>query len=283
MCSPVFGIDIGNSGAKLARLHLDTREITAVTRIDWDLASGSPAHLHPSNNAWLQNISRYIQEHVVSPDSDITWVLSSVRGDAGNAFSEWARQERKWTVLQPTHKTLPLRVDVQYPERVGIDRLLAAYAASLEVSQRPIVVVQAGSAVTMDLVTTVKAGGGSPVVAEDSFCGGAILPGVPMMLRLLGRAADQLPELEADDLIQLPELPGRNTQEAMQCGATGALIGGASFLLAKYRDQYGPQVPAVVSGGDGPQLLSLLDGPTIECDQLVLRGLLQFAINASHP
>lgn len=280
MFPPVFGIDIGNSGAKLARLHLDTKEITAVARIDWDLASGSPAHLHPSNNAWLKNISRYIQVQTVSPESELTWVLSSVRGDAGAAFMDWAREEHEWTVLQPTHETLPLQIDVEFPERVGIDRLLAAYAASLEVHHRPIVVIQAGSAVTMDLVTHSVPEVDNRLAAKDSFRGGAILPGVPMMLRLLGRAADQLPELESDDLVQLPSLPGRNTQEAMQCGVTGALVGGAAFLLDKYREQYGRQVPAVVSGGDGPQLLPLLEGPTIECEQLVLRGLLQFAISA---
>ncbi|GAB5406668.1 MAG: hypothetical protein Aurels2KO_48990 [Aureliella sp.] len=272
---PLIGIDIGNSGVKLARLLPEQKRIDSISRINWDLSSdpssGEHAGLHPTRDTWLQSVAEYLSASFGQLPSELTWVLSSVHADAGAALCNWAA-EKEWPVLRPTHKTLQIEVDVQYPERVGVDRLLAAYAASLSVTRRPMVVIQAGSAVTIDLVTEAKGNGAS-------FQGGAILPGVPMILRLLGRAADQLPELEADDLIHAPNLPGKNTQQAMLCGATGALIGGATYLLDSYRQRFGQQVPAVVSGGDGPQLLPYLPKPTIEREQLVLHGLMQFAID----
>ncbi len=282
MFPPLIGIDIGNSGVKLARLLPERGRVDSISRIDWELATNSrppelnrvsPDTLHPKNPAWLGLVDEYVSKQFAALPRQLTWVLSSVRSDAGSAFCTRA-VERGWHVLQPTFQSIPMQINVQFPGRVGIDRLLAAYAASLAVSARPIVVLQAGSAVTIDLVT--DRGGSS---ASAVYQGGAILPGVPMMLRKLGRAADQLPELEADDLVQLPELPGKNTQQAMQCGATGALVGGARYLLSRYREQFGMQVPAVVSGGDGPQLMPFLPEPTIELEQLVLHGLMQFAIN----
>ncbi len=283
---PLVGIDIGNSGVKLARLLPSQKSLDSISRINWDLSTDdslldadSPRRsgLLPSSDGWLDSVEEYLANTFGQVPPGLTWVLSSVRADAGAAFCKLAAAN-KWQVLRPTHESIAMEMNVQYPERVGVDRLLAAYAASLASSARPMVVVQAGSAVTVDLVTD------AATVSENAGClacfqGGAILPGVPMILRLLGRAADQLPELEADDLILAPDLPGKNTQEAMQCGATGALVGGAVYLLDRYRDRYGKQVAAVVSGGDGPQLLPYLSEPTIELQQLVLHGLMHFAID----
>ena len=155
------------------------------------------------------------------------------------------------------------------PEKVGLDRLLAASAAARRIDARPLVVVQAGSAVTVDLLTNRE--------GTDTFEGGAILPGVPMMLRLLGRAAERLPQLEAQDFRDLPELPGKNTTEAMQCGVTAATAGGLELLTRRYRQAY-PDASVVVSGGDGPHLFHLLEDPKIELPHLVLHGLLDLAL-----
>jgi pantothenate kinase type III len=98
-----------------------------------------------------------------------------------------------------------------------------------------------------------------------------------MMLRLLGKGADQLPEIDADDLLELPKLPGKNTEEAMTCGAAFALVGGVSLLIANYRTQYGSEVPVILSGGDGMRLAPYIPQPLIVRPHLVHRGLLKLA------
>ena len=94
-----------------------------------------------------------------------------------------------------------------------------------------------------------------------------------MMLRLLSRAADLLPDVVAEELLELPDLPGRDTVAAMAVGASGAVVGGVQHLIARYRAGRVPAVPVVLSGGDGPRLAPHLSGPTFSLDQLVLRGL----------
>ena len=97
------------------------------------------------------------------------------------------------------------------------------------------------------------------------------------MLRLLGKGADQLPEIDADDLLELPKLPGKNTEDAMTCGAAFALVGGVSLLIANYRTQYGSEVPVILSGGDGMRLAPYIPQPLIVRSHLVHRGLLRLA------
>ena len=143
----------------------------------------------------------------------------------------------------------------------------------------PLIVIQAGSAVTVDLVTWQG--------EQACFEGGAIVPGVPMMLRLLGTAADMLPMLNVDDLIgnelsELPELPGRNTEQAMRCGAASALVGGVMHLVSRYRTLYASSesghLPVILSGGDGPRLAPFISEPLVVEPDLVQRGLLALAI-----
>ena len=73
------------------------------------------------------------------------------------------------------HADLPLAVALDEPHRVGIDRLAAAAAASLvKPAGRPAVVVDCGTAVTVDMLA-----------ADGRFLGGAILPGPSLMARAL--------------------------------------------------------------------------------------------------
>ncbi|MCA9181246.1 MAG: type III pantothenate kinase, partial [Planctomycetales bacterium] len=137
-------------------------------------------------------------------------------------------------------------------------------------------VIQAGSAVTVDLVTAPTGEPRQPA-SLGSFEGGAILPGVPMMLRLLGKGADLLPEIDAAELLGLPPLPGKNTESAMICGAASALVGGVLHLVERYRQQYGQAIPIIISGGDGMRLRSYVPAPLIVKDHLVHRGLLRLA------
>jgi pantothenate kinase type III len=94
-----------------------------------------------------------------------------------------------------------------------------------------------------------------------------------MMLRLLGRAADLLPVVEASELGDLPPLPGKNTEGAMLAGASSSLVGGVRHLVQRYRQRYGADVPIVISGGDGPLLAPHLAQPLHVVPHLVLEGL----------
>lgn len=227
----------------------------------------------PDSEDWLPSLDELIASH-----PDARWLISSVRRDACKRLERWIESSSNTAVVQVLkYDDLPLKLKVSSPETVGIDRLLAAVAACdladdsafVQASTRRIV-IQAGSAVTVDLVSADR--------GEWNFMGGAILPGVPMMLRLLGNAADLLPSIHADDLTDLPSAPGKNTEQAMLLGAASSLVGGVQHLVKRYRSQESVdgdenELPVILSGGDGTRLAPHIPEPLWVESDLVLRGL----------
>ncbi|MCA9133843.1 MAG: type III pantothenate kinase [Planctomycetales bacterium] len=303
-----FGVDIGNSGCRVAELQLATRQLGTMLRIDWcheqpgTVGSGGPGKRYrPGDPAWLLEVERFVAEQFaarhIAESAPALWMISSVRRDASKLLLNYLESRADCRVELVGYASLPLKIEVESPEKVGIDRLLAALAAIALTPQRPLLVVQAGSAVTVDLVSAfvaesrsldtppldnvlLPAVGDSPGAAPApwaTFEGGAILPGVPMMLRLLGQGADMLPEVEADELVDLPPLPGRNTEQAMRCGTASALVGGVWHLIQRYRQEYGEDLPVILSGGDGMRLSPYVEQPRIMETHLVHRGLLRLA------
>lgn len=234
-------------------------------RINWHEAKLAASQQSVSAT-WMDQLGQVISTH-----PNATWWISSVnRPVTEQLFQFLSAQGCPYRLLD--YRQLPIEVQVDYPERVGIDRLLAALAAGHYSSAQRLIVIQAGSAVTVDLV--VRSPADAPGGAKLRFLGGAILPGVPMMLRLLGRAADMLPELDASDLVNLPELPGKNTEAAMIAGCSSCLVGGVQHLIHRY--QAGGDIQAIiVSGGDGPLLAPHLASPVKVVPHLVLQGIAQ--------
>lgn len=279
-------VDIGNSGLRCVWVPhagaLPTKldpQMKAwsgdVLRIDWplrltraggDMVPSPLAKMHLSNllDQWLTATAvLHIGSKQDTHDGRRRWIVSSVQREAEALLRSCVDVAHASDYRVITAIDVDLHVDLEFPDRVGVDRLLAASAALESAGTAPLIVIQAGSAITVDWVE-----------APRRFCGGAILPGVPMMLRLLSQAADLLPEVAADELLDLPILPGRNTAEAMFAGVSSAVVGGVQHLIARYRSQPGRQDATVVlSGGDGPRLASHLPGKVIIVDHLVLRGL----------
>lgn len=265
-------VDIGNSGARLVPLPGDSDvALPQPLRINWHQEvcslTNSLSLFSPDKIAWEKQLRPFLLHESITE-----WWISSVQRAATESLVAFLEKQKNCRVQLVDYRCIPMEVDVEYPERVGIDRLLAAYAASQLMDAHPLLVIQAGTAVTVDLVESVSFSSNSPR-RLGRFAGGAILPGVPMMLRLLGRAADLLPQVAAAELVELPPLPGRNSQAAMLAGASSCLVGGVQHLIKRYRDQLQGQIPIVLSGGDGPLLKPHLLPPVKEIDHLVLQGL----------
>src|SRR5205807_1116 len=117
---------------------------------------------------------------------------------------------------KPEH--LPLLVGVGYPERVGIDRLLNAVAAKDRIKRSvPLLLIDAGTAITVDRVN-----------ADGVFEGGAILPGLRLMAQALHDHTALLPRVVIADV---PTVPGRDTESAIQAGVYWAAAGGIKALV----------------------------------------------------
>jgi type III pantothenate kinase len=272
-------VDIGNSGLRATQVtdqELFTDQI--VYRLSWSAAlathrNPTPEQESAPNQLWceLRDHSAFdwlVSQFNASPNE--SWLISCVQR---TALEELNRSLVKHGFRDMTkvvvHSDLSMKLDVDEPAKTGIDRLLAAWAAydytcAQNRPNGPIIVIQAGTAVTVDFVNS-----------EGVFCGGAIMPGLGLSLQLLAAGTDQLPWLGNHFVDILPELPGKNTVQAISAGVNAALVGGASHLVQRYRNQSpnGPNVKVIVTGGDGSLLLPHIVKPAEFVEHLVLRGL----------
>jgi type III pantothenate kinase len=159
--------------------------------------------------------------------------------------------------------TIPIPVHVPHPERVGADRLLDAFAA-LRLHGAPVIVVDLGTATTVDAVD-----------ASGAFVGGAIAAGLELGLAALASGTARLPRVPA----AMPERAiGRDTSEALQSGAVLGHIGLVRELTeriaAELTGDDGARPQVVVTGGlSAAPWSSALPGVDVIDPELTLKGL----------
>ena len=272
-------VDIGNSGLRASRvasgqLFRDQK----VYRLSWaaavaNLRKRSPEQEAAPDQRWckLEDQSAFdwlISQFDAYPNE--SWLVSCVQrialaqlrvslGNTGHSVDPKV----------VTYSDIPMTIDVEAPAKTGVDRLLAAYSAHRHVKKsrtasQAVIVIQAGTAVTVDLVD-----------AAGVFRGGSIMPGLGLSLQLLAAGTDMLPWLGNHAVDLRPALPGKNTEQAISAGVNAALVGGASHLIERYRSEStnGKAIKVIVSGGDGSLLMPHIAQPAELVNHVVLDGL----------
>lgn len=134
--------------------------------------------------------------------------------------------------VTPETAKIPLRID--RPEEVGADRLCNAVAA-WEKFKRATIVVDFGTATTLDIVT-----------AKGEYGGGAIAPGIGIANLALANAASKLPRVEID---KPKRVVGRNTVECIQAGLYYGYVGLVDHLIELSLKEEGVPMKVVATGG----------------------------------
>jgi type III pantothenate kinase len=161
-----------------------------------------------------------------------------------------------------THGHLPIEVDVVEPSRVGIDRVAGAAAAGVvKEPGKPVIVVDCGTATTVDMVA-----------ADGRFLGGAILPGPMLLARALAEGTSRLPEVAALDHELPPAMPGRSTQQAIAAGVGWGMRGAVARLVAEAQAASGGNAGVFLTGGSRGVVRDALPG-AVEIPDLVLAGI----------
>ena len=121
---------------------------------------------------------------------------------------------------------------------LGADRIANAAALAMDEDRLPAVCLDAGTAVTLEIVDERK-----------RFLGGAILPGRGLMRRSLHAGTGQLPEISL--FSRLPAFPATNTADSIRLGTDGLLLNGVRALLDQVRKLFpGKPVRMAAVGGD---------------------------------
>jgi type III pantothenate kinase len=144
------------------------------------------------------------------------------------------------------------------PDAVGADRLANACAAWAE-RQTACIIVDAGTAVTVDAVAS-----------DGAFLGGAILPGPALLAKSLADGTALLPGITAS----VPSsVVGSETADAIRSGTWFGLAGAVDRLVHEVGSALGGADRSLITGGAAAELLPLCRAPLAHRPSLTLAGL----------
>ena len=169
-------------------------------------------------------------------------------------------------LFEPGTTPVPLRNAYATPLTLGADRLAGAVGAAALRPGRDTLVLDAGTALKLDLVT-----------ADGTYRGGSIGPGLGMRLRALHEHTGRLPLLPLPPPDATVPLVGDSTVGALLSGVVNGAAAEANGLVAAHRRQY-PALGVVLTGGDAPLLAARLAGPIFAVPELVLLGLYRILV-----
>ena len=153
------------------------------------------------------------------------------------------------------------------PSQLGADRwasLVAARQRTLaDDPVSPAIVVNAGTAVTIDALTS-----------DGRFLGGLIVPGLRLMLRVLAENTAAL-KMSPGTFRPFPD----NTPDALYSGAMQAVTGAIELMRLRL-DTEERAARCFIAGGAAQEIAPYLTGSVEVVDNLVLEGVLALA-NAS--
>ncbi len=144
-----------------------------------------------------------------------------------------------------------LQLRIRHPETVGLDRLYAARWAFEVADGKAAIVVDAGTALTVDAVVPAEEGW------QGVFLGGAIAPGPRMLADALGTGAAQLQAIQPRQGVRAL---GRDTAEALEAGVVVGFQGAALHLVERISQEAGLEdCPIVLGGGASRFLMSVFE------------------------
>lgn len=150
------------------------------------------------------------------------------------------------------------------PEQLGADRFVAMLAAHQLADNRPCIVIDCGTAVTIDAID-----------ASGQHLGGLILPGLQVSSNSLLKRTQQLHlDIKQNKKINLLS---KNTSEAIHSGSFYGLIGAISDICSRIErqmrgNQDGQNVVKILCGGDAEVFLSQLPSDFEINTNLLMQG-----------
>jgi type III pantothenate kinase len=242
----ILAIDAGNSRVKWG-WH-DGHGWTSVATVSLIEFAASGDHVNPFS---------------VTHEDPERIVISNVAGEgAHHLLVNWTSifdAEPLW--LRAESERCGVHNRYERPEQLGPDRW-AALIAARAIHTGPCLVVNAGTATTVDMLT-----------GDSSFLGGCILPGVELMRFVLHEHTGRLPIQEGG----YRDAP-RNTLDAIETGCRHAQAGAVERMYRVFRDlELNPL--CIVSGGAGRPLVDQLSMPRRYVENLVLDGLAHIALS----
>ena len=230
-------IDQGNSATKLYIANGSTITESVVTE----------------NEEMLEYVRRRIAEEPFEAA-----IYSSVRREYDKRLINVMSRKIAHIVCMGQTTHYPIDIAYRTPETLGHDRIAAAVGAWNERPGHAMLVVDAGTAITYDLVTD-----------KGKYVGGNIAAGIDMRLKALHQFTGRLPLVSGDG--ELP-LIGYDTETALRAGA----LQGVAYELEGYITACEAEYPGLLvflTGGDAERLATIIKRTIFVDRNLVPKGL----------
>jgi type III pantothenate kinase len=161
-------------------------------------------------------------------------------------------------VVEPGVKT-GLAVHMDNPREVGADRIANAVAAHALWPDYSVIVVDFGTAITVDVVS-----------ADGTYLGGAIAPGVDTSATALFQSTAQLRRVE---LVTPPSAIGKTTVTCIQAGIMFGMAALVDGLIERVADELAGPIRTVATGGHATVVLENCRRVELYEPTLTLTGL----------
>ncbi len=152
---------------------------------------------------------------------------------------------------------VPIGNDYLTPATLGVDRLAAAVAAVEVMGCRDCLIVDFGTAITIDLVE------------NGVFRGGNISPGMKTRFRSLHDYTHRLPECEPTDSLAVI---GRSTREAIEQGVMQGIVNEIEGYICHFM-QSNAKLSLIFTGGDAKYFVKRIKNAKFAKCDLVFCGL----------
>lgn len=231
-------IDQGNSSTKIALWNAEGELVETSTRMHFV----------------AKDARRLTESHDI--DNAIYCTVTQRPPTMLKSLAQNVRNVVEFTAETP----IPLSIEYASPQTLGLDRLAAAVGAYMLIKEtdRPILVVDLGTAITYDIVRQ-----------DARYCGGNIAPGIYMRLKALNHYTARLPLV--DPRSSEPPLWGDDTKSALLAGAIRGVVAEVEY----YRHKSGADTIVVMTGRDSEIVAPLLSFKPVIEPNLVSKGLLE--------
>ena len=184
-------------------------------------------------------------------------VVASTRGEV-DEVADLLRPRVEYLLEFSSQTPVPIGNAYLTPETLGRDRLAAAVGAAALCPGRDVLIVDFGTAVTIDLVT-----------ADGTFRGGCISPGMKTRFRALHDYTAKLPLCGPTEDEQLQ---GLTTEEAIRLGVMNSLTFEIEGYIARMREKI-DDLCVIFTGGDAKYFAKRIKNTIFANCNLVFCGL----------
>ena len=230
-----FVVDIGNTNTKIA--VIDENKVVArecATRMTEDLLDE------------IFDKFRFIDKAIVS-----------ATGEEGDRVFDMVRGRVERTVRMTSTTPVPLRNGYGTPSTLGTDRLAAAVGAQILYGRRNMLIVDFGTAITVDLVI------------DGEFRGGNISPGAGIRFRALHDCTSHLPLCGlTDEEVEY----GTTTKTAIEQGVMRGIEYEIEGYIAAFGSRY-ENLCTIFTGGDAIFFAKRIKNTIFASQDLIFVGL----------